>query len=148
MWLTEATQCPVSGKIYLGYFFGIKQLNFLLYISHSRGRFRPSRTITLTISELVAPGRPLGALRPMLPGCGPSSPTKQPQTSQKPLTTLNENGRYTHSELILSLAFLCKIQKDLNSKKYAGIDRKQRDKNPLFWVFSFFALNSPICYTG
>ena len=57
MWLTEATQCPVSGKIYLGYFFGIKQLNFLLYISHSRGRFRPSRTITLTIYELVAPGK-------------------------------------------------------------------------------------------
>ena len=45
-------------------------------VSNSRGHFRPSRTITLTIYELVAPDRPLGALRPMLTGCGPSSPTQ------------------------------------------------------------------------
>ena len=47
-----------------------------LIISHSRGCFCPSRTIILTFYELVPPGRPLGALRPMLAGRGPSSPTQ------------------------------------------------------------------------
>ena len=62
--------------------------------SHACGYFCPPCTITLTIYELVAPGRPLiRALRPMLPGCRASSPTNCPLTSLKPLASLNENGR-------------------------------------------------------
>ena len=38
------------------------KLVYFSLFSYSRGRIRLSRTITLTIYELVAPGRPLGAL--------------------------------------------------------------------------------------
>ena len=88
--------------IFLTYFLCELNFHFDSLHNHSRGCFRQSRTITLTIYELVAPGRRplLGGPRPMLPGYGPSSPTKLPQTSQKPLTSLNENGRTTFKELL------------------------------------------------